>query len=128
MKPAGAQNQIQISSDPAANLLQCVFVGEIGLDEYALADQAIESALAQLSDGFRLLVDLTHLESMDLDLVPALGKSMDLFRSRGVARVVRIIPDRSKDIGLGILSIFHYPRGLQIITCETRAEALNALS
>ena len=52
---------------------------------------------------------------------------MELYRSRGVARVVRIIPDPGKDIGLGILSIFHYPHGLQIITCENRAEALRAL-
>jgi hypothetical protein len=123
-----AQNQVLVTSDPAANLIQCVFVGDIGPDEYAPFEADVDRALAPLSDGFHLLVDLTHMDSMDLRLVPAIGKAMELFRSRGVARVVRIIPDSSKDIGLGILSIFHYPRGLPIITCETRAEALNALS
>ncbi len=121
-------NQVLVTSDPTSNLLECVFVGDIGPAEYARFEVALEQALVPLSAGFHLLIDLTHLDSMDLRLVPAVGKAMDLYRSRGVARVVRIIPDPSKDIGLGIMSIFHYPRGLKIITCENRTEALRALA
>jgi hypothetical protein len=42
--------------------------------------------------------------------------------------VVRIIPDPRKDIGLSIMSVFHYRRGVRIVTCETLAEALSALA
>jgi hypothetical protein len=64
---------------------------------------------------------------MDLDCVPHLARIMDLSRARGVGTVVRIIPDRDKDIGFNILSIIHYRRDVQIITCETPAEAERAL-
>jgi hypothetical protein len=36
---------------------------------------------------------------------------------------VRVIPDSRKDIGLNIMSLFHYRRGVRIVTCETLAEA-----
>ena len=32
-----------------------------------------------------------------------------------------------KDIGFGILSIFHYARRVRVVTCETRAEAERVL-
>jgi hypothetical protein len=41
--------------------------------------------------------------------------------------VVRVIPDPHKDIGLNILSLFHYRRGVRIVTCETLEEAMRAL-
>ena len=41
----------------------------------------------------------------------------------GVAEVVRVIPDPQKDIGLNILSVFHYSRRVRIVTCESLAEA-----
>jgi len=52
---------------------------------------------------------------------------MDLIGQTGVGSVVRIIPDPSKDMGLNILSIFHYPRGLQIVTCNSTVEAFQKL-
>ena len=46
----------------------------------------------------------------------------------GIAKVVRIIPDPKKDIGLNIMSVFHYQRRVQIITCETLDQADQALA
>jgi hypothetical protein len=45
-----------------------------------------------------------------------------------VETVVRVIPDPHKDIGLNIMSLFHYRRRVRIITCETLAEALRSLA
>jgi hypothetical protein len=42
--------------------------------------------------------------------------------------VVRVIPDPQKDIGLNILSLFHYRRRVRIVTCKTLAEAMKALA
>lgn len=126
-EPMAVQNQVFVTSDPARNLLQCALAGDIGPKEIAHYGKAVEEALATLSSGFHVLVDLTDLNTMDLGSVPYIQKAMELCRSRGVARIVRIIPDQSKDIGFGIMSLFHYPHEVQIITCKTRAEAIGAL-
>ena len=47
---------------------------------------------------------------------------------KGIEMVVRVIPDPRKDIGLNILSLFHYRRGLRILTYETLDEAMKALA
>jgi hypothetical protein len=64
---------------------------------------------------------------MELLCVSHIERTMDRIRTQGVARIVRIIPDPRKDIGFNIMSLFHYPEGLQIITCENQAEAERAL-
>ncbi len=51
----------------------------------------------------------------------------ELIREKGVALVVRVVPKRSKDIGFNILSLFHYPQKVHIVTCATLAEAEQAL-
>jgi hypothetical protein len=41
--------------------------------------------------------------------------------------VVRVIPDPHRDIGLQIMSYFHYKGDVRIVTCETLAEAAKTL-
>jgi hypothetical protein len=53
---------------------------------------------------------------------------MDLCNKHGIEMVVRVIPDPQKDIGLNILSLFHYRRRVRIVTCKTLAEAMRALA
>ena len=73
--------------------------------------------------GFTVLVDISEVETMDLECVPDLTKIMDACKAAGVDTVVRIIPDPRKDIGLKILSIVHYGRGVHVVTCQDAAEA-----
>lgn len=89
---------------------------EEGLDQ-------IRSGLGELEKPFRLLVDLTDLDSMDVKCAPFVEKAMDICNATGVSMVVRVIPDPHRDIGLSIMSIFHYRGDVQIITCPTLAEA-----
>lgn len=121
------KNRALVTVDPARNLVRFSFAGDIGAKEIKLYEKSIEEALATVPRGFFLLADLTDLNSMDLLCVPYISRTMDRFRRHGVARIVRIIPDHRKDIGFSILSLFHYPRGLLIVTCDTRAEAEQAL-
>jgi hypothetical protein len=65
---------------------------------------------------------------MDPDCATELGHAMDLFDQQGVSLIIRIIPDASKDIGLNILSVFHYAHSPRSITCQNLAEALHQLS
>jgi len=65
---------------------------------------------------------------MDPECATEIGRTMDLMDQKGVGVIVRIIPDSAKDIGLSILTIFHYPRQPRVITCETMAQALRQLA
>jgi anti-anti-sigma regulatory factor len=87
----------------------------------------LQAAVDSVPTGFRLLVDLTNLKSMSTACAPYIDQVMDLCNEKGVTKVVRIVPDSKKDIGLGIMSHFHYSRDVQIITCETADEATRAL-
>jgi hypothetical protein len=81
----------------------------------------------ELAPGFRLLADLTQLESISIDCAPELAKVMDRCAKAGVKLIVRVIPDPSKDIGFTILTRFHYPTKPRAIVCETLVEAAQHL-
>ncbi len=70
----------------------------------------IEAALARMQPDFRVLTDLSGLASMDIACAEAIRQIMDLCQDKGVAEIVRIIPDPQKDIGLQLMSHFHYAR------------------
>jgi hypothetical protein len=53
---------------------------------------------------------------------------MDLCGEKGVAMVVRVVPDPHKDIGYNIMSLFHYTRDVIIVTCSNLDEAASALA
>jgi hypothetical protein len=114
---------IEASVDISANVVKLRYGGHIGSQETRRYVPQLESLIAQLQPGFRLLTDLRALDAMDLDCMPYLEQVMDLCDDRGIGMVVRIIPDPHKDIGLNIMSLFHYRRGVRIVTCATLAEA-----
>jgi hypothetical protein len=83
----------------------------------------LPALLTTVGPGFSLVTDLTDLELMDLDTVPAITRVMDLCLQAGVKQIVRIIPDPAKDIGFHLLSMTHYRGRVPISTCATRAES-----
>jgi hypothetical protein len=119
---------IQAELDKSKNLLRITYAQRVGPEEAKRAVETIQRLLADLTPDFRLLADLRGLEEMDLACVPHIKKMMDLCNKLGVETVVRVIPDPHKDIGLNILSLFHYRRRVHIVTCATLAEAMRALA
>src|SRR5262245_28342659 len=119
---------VQIEADKNRNLLEIRFFQRVVPADLKDQVERVKSLLADLAPDFRLLADLSGLESMDLACAPYIKDTMDLCNRKGVSKVVRIIPDPRKDIGLNIMSYFHYDRDVRIVTCETRAEAEQALS
>jgi len=81
----------------------------------------------ELPAGFKILVDLERLESMDIACIEELGKMMELFDQHGLEQVVRVIPDPMKDIGFNILARFHYHHNPRITNCKTMVEAAKLL-
>lgn len=117
----------QTTVEPSANLLKVSFSGRVDAAEAAQCAEMVGRSLGQLRPGFSLLTDLSSLESMGLECVPHIEQVMDRCNAAGIKNVVRIIPDPHKDIGLKILSLFHYRRGVRIITCQTAEEAQRVL-
>jgi hypothetical protein len=81
-----------------------------------------------MKPGFRLLTDLSGMDSMEYACAPEIEATMDLIREKGVALVVRVVPDPHKDIGFKVMSYFHYGRKVPVLTLDTRAEALEKFS
>jgi len=119
---------IEASIDNSTNLLKVVYGGHVGAEETKQSLAQVEPMVMQMRPGFRLLSDLRNLQSMDLGCVPYIEQVMDLCDDREIGMVVRVIPDPHKDIGLNIMSLFHYRRGVRIVTCETIEEAEAALA
>ena len=110
------------------NVLRTRFSGVVTAAHMAEALAQFEGLLPQLGPGFPILTDLSGLESMELECAPPLARIMELSKARGVSMVVRVIPDAHKDIGLKILSIIHYGRGVRIVTLKTLAEGEQTLA
>jgi hypothetical protein len=118
----------RIRHDSSRNLLHIWYQGHVSAAGAAACAEDVERLLPSMRGGFTVLTDLSGLDSMDLESVPHLTRIMDLSKAHGIGAVVRVIPDRTKDIGFNILSIIHYRRGVKIITCDTLAEAERALT
>ena len=114
---------IRFEVDQPQNLLVIRYSGLVGPDETERGLEDVRAGLAKLKSGFRLLADLTELESMDVACAPFIEKAMELCNQKGASMVVRVIPDPRRDIGLQIMSIFHYGGDVKIFTCETLAQA-----
>jgi len=110
------------------NLLHVRYSGRVGPEQTKGYSVDLPAALARLQAGFRLLVDMSTLEEMDLACLPHVKGMMDICNKHGVVLIVRVIPDPHKDIGMNILSPFHYRRSVRIITCETIREAMELLT
>jgi anti-anti-sigma regulatory factor len=114
---------IRFEVDQPQRLLVIRYHGLVSAEETENGLEEIRTGLSRLPSGFRLLADLTQLESMDVGCAPFIEKAMDMCNEKGASMVVRVIPDPRRDIGLQIMSIFHYRGGVQIFTCETLAQA-----
>ena len=118
----------QAESDPSKNLLKFAFSGNITRTDTTQWMGRLPGLLARLQSGFKLLSDFSGVESIDLTCAPDIEAAMDLLNQAGIAKVVRVIVHPRQDIGLSIMSLFHYRRCVTIVTCETMEEGLAALA
>ena len=119
---------ITIKTDATRKLLVITYSGHIDAGDVRRRLGDVQTAVGSMAPGFRLLTDLTDLESMEIACAPYIDQVMDLCSEKGVTKVVRVVPDSKKDIGFGVMSRFHYSREVAIITCETVDEATRALA
>ena len=97
-------------------------------EQAKLAAQRVRELLHDVAPGFRVLADFRWLDSMDSAAARHIADIMDALAEKGVVSVTRVMPDPHKDIGLNILSQFHYGPEIQIATFQTLADALQSMA
>jgi hypothetical protein len=117
-----------VKLDQSRNALTISYGGRVTPDETRLCAEEVRLALTILESGFRLIVDLTELQTMEVACSPLVADIMEICNAAGVADVIRIIPDPTRDIGLQILAFFHYGTEVYIRTCASTAEAFEMLA
>jgi hypothetical protein len=116
-----------IEADRSKRLVVISVAQHVSADEARQAAQQVRQILESVPPGFRMLSDFRWLDSMDPSAAPHIADIMDALSQKEVASIVRVVPDPHKDIGLNILSQFHYDSKIPIATFETLADALQSL-
>jgi anti-anti-sigma regulatory factor len=117
-----------VEADRSRRLVVISAAGHVTKEEVSQAAQQVREIVKDTEPGFRLLTDFRWLDSMDSAAAPHIADIMDTVSSKQVSSIVRVVPDAHKDIGLNILSQFHYGPEIPIATFETLADALQSLA
>ena len=117
-----------VELDQSKRLLVISAVQRVTAGQAREAAQRVRELLENVAPGLRVLADFRWLDSMDFAAARHLAEIMDALAEKQVASVTRVMPDPHKDIGLNILSQFHYGPEIQINTFETLADALQSLA
>jgi hypothetical protein len=116
-----------IEASDAERLIKISWSGRVDSDEMRRCADEIGVTTSKMRPGFRVLVDMTDLESMDYSGAPYIGSIMDLCLTKKVEHVVRVIPNPRKDIGLNIMSYLRYGAKVRVTICENLADAMRQL-
>ena len=116
-----------VELDRSKRLLVITAVQRVTAEQAKSAALRVRELLQNVTPGFRVLADYRWLDSMDPAAARHIAEIMDALAEKGLASVTRVIPDPHKDIGLNILSQFHYGPEIKIATFETLADALQSL-
>lgn len=116
-----------VEIDRSKRLLVISAVGHVTKAEMVAAAKQVREAIKDAEPGLHLLTDFRWLESMDSSAASEVAEIMDALTEKQVGSVTRVMPDPHKDIGLNILSQFHYDPKIRIATFETLADAVQSL-
>ena len=117
-----------VELDQSKRLLVISAARRVTAEEAKIAAQQVRQLLQDIAPGFRVLADFRWLDSMDPTAARHVADIMDALAEKKVASVTRVMPDPHKDIGLNILSQFHYGPEIQITTFATLADALQSVA
>ncbi|MFH1767652.1 MAG: GGDEF domain-containing protein [Candidatus Omnitrophota bacterium] len=112
-----------IKIDKQHNLLTLTFRGNFDAEQGQLLCKRLKQELPKLKKGFSILTDLSELDNMELESAEFIRETMIICNTHGVSRISRVIPAPEKDIGLNIMSAFHYSKKVKIQTHKTLEKA-----
>ena len=117
-----------VELDQSKHLLVITATRRVTGEEVKAVAEHVQKLLQDVAPGFRVLVDFRFLDSMDSAAAPHLAEIMETLTEKGVASVARVVSDPHKDIGLNILSQFHYGPDIPIATFNTLADAVQSIA
>jgi hypothetical protein len=117
-----------VELDQSKRLLVIGAAEHVTAEEAKLAAERVRDLLRDIPPGLRVLADFRWLHTMDSEAARHIAEIMDALAEKEVASVTRVMPDPHKDIGLNILSQFHYGPEVQITTFETLADAVENIA
>jgi hypothetical protein len=117
-----------VELDRSKRLLVISAAAVVTAEQAEMAVKQVRDLLRDIAPGFHAFADFRWLESMDPAAVRHIAQIMDALAEKNVASVTRVMPDPHKDIGLNILSQFHYGTDVKIATFETLADALQDIA
>ncbi len=117
-----------VATDGRGRTMTVCFAARVDTRDVASCLDHLDKPLAEMESGFRVLADLSRLEWMDVECAPMIGAMMDSFRRRGASTLVMVVPHPEREIGLGILALFHFGGNATIASFKTMEEALQFLS
>jgi hypothetical protein len=117
-----------VEVDASKRLVVISATGHVTKEEVKEAARQVREIVKDTEPGFRLLTDFRWLDSMDAAAARHVAEIMDALAAKQVGSVTRVVPDPHKDIGLNILSQFHYGPKIPIATFQTLADALQSLA
>lgn len=117
-----------VEVDSSKRFVVISVAGHVTAEESRDTARRVREVIADVEPGFVALADFRWLDSMATGGAQFIGEIMDSFVEKKVSAVVRVMPDARKDIGLNILSQFHYGPEVKLMTFETLADAMQALA
>jgi hypothetical protein len=115
--------------DRPQRLLKITVAGHSTPEEARSCLENLQSLLTGIQPGLRLFADLSGVLSIPAGAAPYIGQFMELCAEKGVEIVVRLLPaEPTKDLGFAIISHFHYPPEIRIVTCTSIEEAAQHLA
>jgi hypothetical protein len=117
-----------VETDKSKRFFVISAAGHVTGEEVKEAARQVREIVEDVKPGFRVLTDFRWLDSMEPAAARHVAEIMDALAEKKVGLVVRVVPDPRKDIGLNILSQFHYGSDVRVATFESLAEALQALA
>ena len=114
---------IHAAYDKDNNLLRLTFEGKASSEKLQALYERLEKMAPEMKKGFRMLTDLSRLEEASLESRAEIARIMQLCNRLGVSEIVRVIPDPDRDIGLNIMSLFHYGRDVSFVAVPSLEEA-----
>jgi hypothetical protein len=117
-----------VEADRSKRLIVISAGGRVTRQDVQALAAAVRELVQDFAPGFRAVTEFRFLETMESAAAPHVGEIMDALAAKQVATVVRVMPDPRKDIGFNILSRFHYGPDVFVLTVETMADAIAALT
>ena len=108
-------------------LLHVSYIGRVDAEQIRQGLEEIPALLEELPNGFTLVMDLERVDSMCLPCSQEIGKLMEICDKSGIEKVIRVIPDKKKDIGFQILYLMHYKNPPPVFVCERMEDVARLL-